>query len=285
MITCKFAGELGNNLFQLATLLSLSKSHNYEYVIPSTREFWNACNNDTLEFNRLFDYNFNYGSSPSPEYVHPDMQEPPNHTFRYTPIPTLPDGTCIRGYFQCDRYFNDIAIELKTKYFRIKQTLINEILSKYGDLSHTATLHVRHGGDRLQPCVYGRSFSQFNSEYYSKSVKFLKESYQVDNVILISDDIGWCKENIKIPNIHFVENTTNIEDFTLYSLCRYNVIGNSTYSWWASYLNLNHDVHRIAFPPSKYFMKSSHLSHIDVTDLYDGMNCHIIDDQQTFTFS
>jgi len=271
MITCKFIGELGNNLFQLATLLSLKQHLNYEYCIPNYRTYWNDCNNNTLEFTNLFEYNFKYQNISLPEYIHYDRIDinNPQYTHKYSNIPNLNDNTCIVGYFQSSKYFNNIKINLKNQYFKFKPDLINNIQSKYGTLENTAILHVRRGRDRLSECIYAKSFTQFESDYYDRAVNYLKNNYTIDNILLISDHIEWCKENIKINNIHFIENTTNIEDFVLYSLCKYNVLGNSTFSWWASWLNKNPDSVQISFPPEKYFLQNSPLSKVNVTDMYD----------------
>ena len=271
MITCKFIGELGNNLFQLATLLSLKQHLNYEYCIPNYRTYWNDGNN-TLEFNHLFEYNFNYQNISLPEYIHSDRIDINNSQFthRYSNIPILNDNTCIVGYFQSAKYFDTIKDNLKNNYFKFKLNLINSIQLKYGNLSNTAILHVRRGRDRLYGCIYAKSFTQFESDYYERAVNYLKNNYAIDNIFLISDHIEWCKENIKIKNIQFIENTTNIEDFVLYSLCKYNVLGNSTFSWWASWLNQHKDVVKITFPPENYFLPNSPLSKVDVTDMYVG---------------
>jgi len=272
MITCNFIGELGNNLFQLATLLSLKQKLNYEYCIPNYRTYWNSVNNNTLEFKTLFEYNFNYLNITLPEYIHNDRIDINNlhYTHRYSDIPFLNDNTSIVGYFQSTKYFNNIKFDLKTKYFKFNRNLIDNIHSKYGDLSKTAILHVRRGRDRLIECIYAKSFTQFESDYYERSIDYLINNYQIDKILLISDHIEWCKENIKIDNINYIENTSNIEDFVLYSLCKYNVLGNSTFSWWASWLNQNEDAVKITFPHQQYFLPNSPLSKVDVTDMYIG---------------
>lgn len=272
MITCKFIGELGNNLFQLATLLSLKQKFGYEYCIPNYRIYWNDGINNKLEFTDLFEYNFLYDNINVTEYIHNDRLNinHPNFTHKYSNITTLNDNTCIVGYFQSDRYFSDISNELKNNFFKYKSTLINNIKLKYGSLSNTAILHVRRGRDRLTGCIYAKSFNQFEPSYYEKSVQYLKTNYTIDNTLVISDHIDWCKDNIKIKDVTFIENQSNIEDLVLYSLCKYNVLGNSTFSWWASWLNQNDDVVKISFPSQNYFVENSPLSKIDVSDMYIG---------------
>ena len=268
MITCKFVGELGNNLFQLATLLNIHVTMNIDYCIPNHRIYWNDNNINTLEFPQLFNYEFNYNNIDLQNYIHFDRL-PTNdskYTHKYSEIKTE-DNVCIEGYFQCEKYFKTISNKLKTKYFEFKPTLINSISEKYGDLSTTAAVHVRHGRDRLHDCIFAKSFNQFNDVYYRRAIQFLVERYDVRQILLISDHIEWCKNNISIPNVVFIENSTNIEDFVLFSLCKYNVLGNSTFSWWASYLNKTSPV-KIIPPPSKYFYENSALSMIDVSDMY-----------------
>lgn len=274
MITCKFIGELGNNLFQIATLISLSKKYNYDYCIPDFRSYWNEKINNKLELDNLFDYKFNYQNLNLKEYIHFDRLNYNDEKFThcYKEINFIEDNTCIIGFFQCEKYFESIVLDLKNKYFKLKTTIVNDIKIKYGDLSKTAILHVRRGGDRISNCIYGRSFRHFPIEYYDKSIQFLKSNYDINNFLVISDDLDWCKENIKNKNINFIENTTNIEDFILFSLCKYNVLGNSTFSWWASFLNQNTNPIILSFPPHRYFVENSPLWKVDVSDMYNKNN-------------
>ena len=52
-------------------------------------------------------------------------------------------------------------------------------------------------------------------------------------------DIQWCRENLDAPNLHFSDATSETWDFTAMRFCDHNIIGNSTFSWWAAWLNPN----------------------------------------------
>jgi len=59
------------------------------------------------------------------------------------------------------------------------------------------------------------------------------------NVFVFSDDIGWCKENLTLPgfNFNFVDLENPYQSMYLMSMCENNIIANSSFSWWGSWLN------------------------------------------------
>ena len=76
--------------------------------------------------------------------------------------------------------------------------------------------------------------------------------------LVFSDDIEWCKlnfnkKNTGIDNYLFIERQSSEEDLILMSLCANNIICNSTFSWWAAWLNKNLDKKVIA--PREWFNK------------------------------
>jgi len=69
---------------------------------------------------------------------------------------------------------------------------------------------------------------------------------------VFSDDLNWCRRNLKIPCCELVALQTSgeepVNDIRLMSLCPHNVIANSTFSWWGAWLNANPE--KIVVAPS-----------------------------------
>jgi hypothetical protein len=102
-----------------------------------------------------------------------------------------------------------------------------------------------------------------SKEFYLKSLSMLPES---DVKFVISDNIPLCKEvlNNEIDNLVYVDDKME-KSFILISLCDYNIIGNSTFSWWASYLNLNKNSITIC-PKTEWFGPG--YQHFTLKDLF-----------------
>ena len=71
--------------------------------------------------------------------------------------------------------------------------------------------------------------------------------------MVVSDDIEWCKENIKLPNVIFNDNNKyfNHEALWLLSLCDHFIISNSTFSWWGAWLSRSDN--KIVISPDTWF--------------------------------
>ena len=74
-----------------------------------------------------------------------------------------------------------------------------------------------------------------------------------DKLLIMSDDIEWCKQNINLPNVVFSDNSKFWDGTGLWllSLCHHFIISNSTYSWWGAWLSRNNN--KTIISPSTWF--------------------------------
>lgn len=267
MITCDFFGGLGNNLFQLALVYSIHKKYGVEMVIPSRsgrgniHEFGQEPN---LELSRLFENKFTYDDSLNLiKYIHPDV-DPSKTDFTYIEVP-LYDNACYHGYFQSERYFQGVDI---SKEFILKRENVEYLKHKHSGTFQKKVigLHCRLGGDRVLPSMqhYHKNVS---IEYYQKALELSNYSPDTHNILVFTDRIKEGKEMLEILDLPliFIEGENNVMDFTLMSLCNTNIVGNSTFSWWAAYMNQNSDK-RIIVPATEWFGPG--YAHFKTTDTF-----------------
>ena len=248
MVIANLMGGFGNNLFQIANILNVSKNLGVSCKtngIPNRGVAGNFNGND-FEFDKIFNPIVGFvdnNATCKNYYRHSDL----GSDFSYKKVPLL-DDTIYDGYFQSEKYFNDIKIK---DFFVFKNSILTKVLEKYNlskDKKYT-TIHCRFGGDRNndQTQYYHKNVSK---EYYLKSIGLIPES---DLKFVISDNIKLCKETLgnDIDNLIYLDESME-NSFVLMSLSNYNIIGNSTFSWWASYLNLNPNKVTVA-PKTEWF--------------------------------
>ena len=118
----------------------------------------------------------------------------------------------------------------------------------------TCSLHVRRGDYLNSPDYKGIC----NLDYYKKAIEVVRTKNNADIIFLVfSNDIKWCQDNLspffKNNKVVFVDwNTGNnsFKDMYLMEQCNANIIANSSFSWWAAYLNETPG--KIVISPSKY---------------------------------
>jgi hypothetical protein len=98
-------------------------------------------------------------------------------------------------------------------------------------------------------------------KYYQEAMKHFDDDTLF---VVFSDDIDWCKSVFKGDNFIFITNEQDYVDLYLMSLCKNNIIANSSFSWWGSWLNKNEGKKVIA--PSKWFGRA--YSDWDTNDIY-----------------
>ena len=261
---------MGNNLFQLAATLAHARKMNVETEFFNYRNFKVSVDTYPLEIPVMFDYKYNFNGNLNNSYemyLHPDLEK----TFEYTDIP-FRDNIMLRGYFQSEKYFENIKDEIKNKYFKPNPSIIQKLQEKWMnnyDFSKSISIHLRIGHDRnLNGNNPGMEdlFPVCPVSYYIDSItKIIEMDSDISNIFCFSDDIEWCKNNIMSDELIFVDNNTAIEDMFLMSYCKHNITGNSTFSWWSAYLNNNPD--KIVIVPEKLWFGPK-LNYLNKKDLF-----------------
>lgn len=132
------------------------------------------------------------------------------------------------------------------------------------------SIHVRRG-DYLLP--HHHHFCILDLDYYNEAISHFIEDIERYHFVVFSNEIEWCKENlIEGDMVTFIEpgaedygwsapSETGIEDLILMSLCDHNIIGNSSYSWWAALKNANKNKKVVC--PKNYLKNYSSFRHIN----------------------
>jgi len=239
-------GGLGNQLFCYAFAYALAKMNNanlvidlYEYERGYFREY--QLNRLCVEYKKKYNYHvpkltiairnhFYYSEAKC-------YEEKEQYFYDETVWGTK--KTVFRGFWQNERYFTNYKSEI-INTFRLRNSADIACLNQAVSLlpkGNTVAVHVRRG-DYVE---LGRSIGR---EYYSNA--FDEAERRIENALYVyfSDDIEWIKDNLPVDNQHMIFrevcdiNDDLIELFVM-SNCRHQVIANSTYSWWAAYLNQN----------------------------------------------
>jgi len=168
------------------------------------------------------------------------------------------DDKYFDGYWGNIKYFERVKnilqmeISLQQKYFNndfIK--LVKEI--KDSRIPHVS-MHIRRG-DYLWD-VNKNIFTNIPKEYYLKALAYIKEKIGNVKVLVFSNDINWCKS--KFGNTFFyIDGLYNFQDyheFELMKLCHHNIIANSTFSFWAAYLN--EYAEKIIIAPQEWYVNT-----------------------------
>ena len=237
MITIRLNGGVGNKMFQVAATYSLALYNKDECAFNMQDHVVHQGNSaytyKTSIFKKLNDL-------PSGWQADHYYEEPrPN----YTPIPYY-KNMMLKGYFASEKYFATFKNKV-IDLFKEREMIAN-IKNKYNELwDNSVSVHIRRGD-------YVKSASVLlTMDYYNTAIERLEQTKKIDHIIVISDDIPWCKDNFKDARAVFIEGEPDYVDLYIQTLCNHNIISNSSFSWWGSYLNEN--VNKIVYAPSLWF--------------------------------
>lgn len=171
------------------------------------------------------------------------------------------------GYWQSYKYFEDIR-DVLLKDFSFKDAMPAEsgLIAAIIEQCESVSIHIRRGDYACNP-VLSKIYNTFGIEYYDRAIAHVASQIADPVFFVFSDDIEWVKQNLNIPyKAHYVINniekneveighkSKGYEDLRLMMMCKHNIIANSSFSWWAAWLNNNPD--KIVITPKKWFNDS-----------------------------
>ena len=168
---------------------------------------------------------------------------------------SYPANTYLDGFWQSELYFKPIESVLVND-FVLKDPLNkdNKEWLKKIESCESVSMHIRRG-DYISNASAQSHHGSCSPDYYKKALEYIKEKHKKVEIFVFSDDLEWCNANLKMQEtLHFVDanQKENLHlDMFLMSHCRHNVIANSSFSWWAAWLNRNNE--KIVIAPLKWF--------------------------------
>ncbi|MEZ4879114.1 MAG: alpha-1,2-fucosyltransferase [Chitinophagales bacterium] len=154
------------------------------------------------------------------------------------------NNNIIDGYFQSSFYFNNIKHIIKD-LLEIKPVFYSKFTEKYNVLlkSKFLVMHFRRGdylvsGDE----TLGGINLTLPYSYYHEALKQVSNIEEY-NIIIIGDDLNndILKEFNYLPNVSMVEDN-EINHFQLILNANIAIISNSSFAWWAAFLNKNNNI-------------------------------------------
>ena len=277
MITVRAKGGLGNQLFQYAAGYSLAKRLGQEVSIDisffpkqTLRGYkHDKLNLDKTSFDEKRSKKFNVLKN---NYLNKALRKINKSVIylgkssiyllecRSELVKAFPEisaeNVYLDGYYQSEQYF--------VKY---KEELIRQFTPNYSsEAEYKATLadiegyeavavHVRRGDFLSAQNDPNPNHYLLGEQYYHNALRYVTEHLKNPVFFWFSDDIDWVKKNFgEKDNFRFVSLHTkhaDIDEMMLMKNCKHIIAANSTFSWWASWLNVHEDAMHIC-PARRY---------------------------------
>lgn len=256
MIILYLNDGLGNQMFQFALYRKLQSLGKEIYLYDEDLRRKDALHNG-LELERVF--GLVYPRITARQFRPYDTRHLFNHIIRklfyekkyptyeegalsYKPEVLELDNVCLRGYWQSEQYFKSVEEIVKKDFcFPPLSDEKNQAILKMIKGSSSVGIHVRRG-DYLNS-KYKNVFGNVCTEaYYRNAIQYIKGQIPDAEFFIFSNDVGWCRQVFDAQNTTFIEGnigTESYKDMQLMSQCKHQIIANSTFSWWAAWLNPN----------------------------------------------
>ena len=265
-ITGHLMGGLGNVLFIVASCFALSKKYKVKLRFYCNANIWRDGKRRMIQCYKMFEKFDIDGVNNRKSGI--TFREP--YFFHESITLDRRIHNCVYGYFQSYKYFDayksefikmlnnpykDEVDHLLTEYL-LKQVANNDRISGVPELPPSkkiqqlefVSIHVR----RTDYLALSDIHLNLGTAYYEEAISNFSKEKSI--FLIFSDDIEFIQREPLFQNLVNKYIITDQDDeycFWLMSACDHNIIANSSYSWWASYINSNPN--KLVISPSKWF--------------------------------
>jgi hypothetical protein len=260
-------GGLGSQMMAYSLYIAMVKRRNQAIICDFSWFNYNRCHNGA-ELDRIFGIKQNMVSPGFAFFLH-------SRSFVAKILRRLAYLSGLLKNYSAERrnynYDEDVFVQkgnvrylqcwTSWKYFQgVEQEIID--LFKFPDVtdlenirtrdliknSNSVSIHVRRG-DALGSYLG----SLVNDFYYKSAIDYICANIEDPVFFVFSDDIEWCRNNLRPRFVHYIDwnhGSSSFRDMQLMACCKHNIIPNSSFSWWAAYLNRNPG--KIVIAPEKW---------------------------------
>lgn len=254
MLSIDIMGGLGNQLFQIMTLMAYSKKYENPFVIEK-KTHSPSCTYRNVYWDNFLNRLEKYLINTKIEF--PVYNE---KSFEFNELPEISrdENLKLYGYFQSYKYFDFYKKEIlkDIDWNNIK----NDVRKKLHNINfeELISLHFRIGDFKNL-----ENHPIMPLEYYINAIKYIQNEDSKLNILYFceNDDISFVINNYINPlknifeNITFLQINIKLDDWEqmiCMSLCKHHIIANSTFSWWSAYL-AEDNINKIICYPDKWF--------------------------------
>ncbi len=209
------------------------------------------------------------------------------------------DDIYLEGYWQSEKYFQDVKEKVREVYRTDRLTAHLQSVGMWSDVGDrprqsedkakatgksarqylneinntcSVSVHVRRG-DYLTPENQALFGDICTEAYYREGMRLMRERYPGCRFYLFCNDKVWAgeafagQEDVTLVDLPCSTEVSmdgdmnpDLAEFVLMSCCKHNILANSSFSWWASYLNPHSD--KLIFAPDRW------LNNVDCRDFY-----------------
>jgi len=207
-------GRFGNQLWQVASTIGIAKRNNTGYGIPAWWKYHSLFNNRLVvnfNFNGLHVYNEEFTGYKDIVLA---------NEFNWD----------LRGYFQSYKYFQEYEYYIRMVFS----------FDQINAGANTCAIHIRRGDYVALSHIH----VNLPYEYYRDAIKQFPSRTEF---LIFTDDVEWVRDNWYRDFINLAPASTftlmtlpdEVLSFRIMSSCSHQIIANSSYSWWAAWLNTN----------------------------------------------